>query len=80
MEAKEFTGLQTPDRPAEPLQNTRVTARIVLADDGTRYTEYRANGGVYGSLDALLAESPESTHAQPRISELHVIDPEERHV
>jgi hypothetical protein len=57
-----------------------VTARIVREDDGTRHREYHANGRVYGSLDALLADSPESTHAQPREAETHVIDTEDAHV
>jgi hypothetical protein len=80
MATNDRTGLQTPDRQAEPLQNMRVTARIVREDDGTQRTEYRANGRVYPSLAALRGDAPESTHAQPREAETHVIDTEDAHV
>jgi hypothetical protein len=80
MEPNDRTGLQTPDRPAEPLEEQRITARIVREADGTHHREYRANGHVYRSLNELLADYPESTHAQPSIGEAHVIDKEDAHV
>jgi len=74
MSSKTPRGLSTRERTDESLQNQRVTARIVREPDGTRHHEYQANSRVYDSLDALLADVPESTHAQPRTDEMHVID------
>lgn len=53
MRDKDPTGLQTPEQPAESLQNTRVTARIIRDDDGTRRRVYEAHGREFGSRAAL---------------------------
>lgn len=48
-------GLQSPARPAEQLRDTRVTAEIVVDEDGERRTFYRAQGRQFGSLTTLKA-------------------------
>jgi len=80
MSSKTPRGLRTRAREAAATQNNRITARIIQTADGTRRHEYRRNGRVYSSLDELLDDSPESTHAQPTRSETHVIDTEGGHV
>ena len=55
MESKTAAGLESPARPAEQLRDTRVTAEIVVADDGERRTVYRAQGRQFGSLTSLKA-------------------------
>jgi len=75
MESKTAAGLESRDRPKAPAENQRVTARIVRESGGTTHREYCAGGRSYGSLEALQAAlSPESTHAQPRTGETHVIN------
>lgn len=46
------TGDETPARPVESLANTRVTARIVTDDDGTR-TVYTVDGAEVESVTEL---------------------------